>query len=417
MSAQPSFYQLIRDRIAAVVPPSFRQSALSRLALLVTGILAARSAVLAQVAAELDALDLTDASPESIARRLRRALNDPLLTPATCYTPVLEQVLDWPSLLEGRAEVIVAVDDSSKTDQIHLLRASLSYRGGSLPLAWALWQQNVPQPQGFYWQQVDAVFAQVAALLPPGVRVTIVADRAFAVPAFLDRCRHLGWHVVVRVPTRASHRFRDRRWKDVPLRAVVAHTLGRRGRRWKCEGWLFKDAGWRRFSLVGIWGEQAEEVLLVLSDRGARWEVLGLYERRFWCEPGFRNDKTRGWRWEESQVQGVAHHEVLMLALAWASLVTLCLGAQEAERRVEQEGKRRERGCRGQPRHARESLFTLGLRAGRRWLYGTARGALRWRLGKLDGVSWEREWHQVQSLWLVFGSDRLAASNICSVRP
>src|SRR3712207_7116315 len=38
------------------------------------------------------------ASAESIARRLRRTLNDPHLDYAACYAPVLDQVLDWNAL-------------------------------------------------------------------------------------------------------------------------------------------------------------------------------------------------------------------------------------------------------------------------------------------------------------------------------
>jgi hypothetical protein len=56
-------------------PVGLRRTALQRLALLVTGIIAAQSTVLAQVAAALFALDLTNAGKaESIGRRLRRAL-------------------------------------------------------------------------------------------------------------------------------------------------------------------------------------------------------------------------------------------------------------------------------------------------------------------------------------------------------
>jgi len=55
-------------------PVGLRRTALQRLALLVTGIIAAQSTVLAQVAAALFALDLTNAGKaESIGRRLRRA--------------------------------------------------------------------------------------------------------------------------------------------------------------------------------------------------------------------------------------------------------------------------------------------------------------------------------------------------------
>jgi hypothetical protein len=71
-------------------PAGVRRSAVRRLALLVTGIVAARSSVLAEVAAKLHALGLTRAgSEESVARGLRRALGDARLDPASCYAPMM----------------------------------------------------------------------------------------------------------------------------------------------------------------------------------------------------------------------------------------------------------------------------------------------------------------------------------------
>ena len=87
MSAQRPFYQVIHQRIAAALPRAIPAASITRLALLVTGMLAAKSAVLAQIAAELDALALTRATPNSIARRLRRTLTDPHLDQPTCYAP------------------------------------------------------------------------------------------------------------------------------------------------------------------------------------------------------------------------------------------------------------------------------------------------------------------------------------------
>ncbi len=152
-----------QDDPAGAVP----QTSVVRLALLVTGLLAATSTVLAQVAAALDALQLTPAAqPESIARRLRRTLSDSHLQASTCYIPVLAQILDWPAVLQGTRRIVLAVDESSKADQIHLFRVSLPYWGGSLPLAWAVWEQHVALPDGAYWRAVDQVLDEVAALLP-----------------------------------------------------------------------------------------------------------------------------------------------------------------------------------------------------------------------------------------------------------
>src|SRR3712207_6619845 len=121
-------------------------------------------------------------APEHIERRLRRALDDPLLTPALCYAPVLRHVLDWTELRTGARSLVLIADDSAKSDQIHLFRVSLAFQGGAIALAWSLWEQNVAQDQGHYWKQVDRVFDQVQQVLPARVKVVVVADRAFGVP-------------------------------------------------------------------------------------------------------------------------------------------------------------------------------------------------------------------------------------------
>jgi hypothetical protein len=84
VSAHPSLFQELYRQIARVSGPGrLPRASVERLALLVTGIIAAQSCVLARVAAELDALGLTAARcAEHIGRRLRRTLNDPHLSPA-----------------------------------------------------------------------------------------------------------------------------------------------------------------------------------------------------------------------------------------------------------------------------------------------------------------------------------------------
>jgi Transposase DDE domain len=404
MSAQLPVYQVLHQRITAAVSSAVPRASVTRLALLVLGMLAAKSAVLAQIAAELDALALTRAAtPDSIARRLRRTLNDAHLDQSTCYAPVLRQVLDWDQVLRGQRRVVLSVDESSKADDLHLFRVALPYWGGSLPLAWCVWQQNVALPTGYYWTAVDHVLAQVAALLPAGVEVVVLADRAYAIPPFLDRLRQYGWHWVLRLTTTGSHRWCDAHGREQALRDILKRHLSQPGQRWRARGCVFKDAGWRPVDLVGLWATGAKEALVVITNVRERWGVLALYQRRFWIEPGFRNDKRKGWQWEASQVQGMAHHERLLLGMAWASLVALVVGTVAADAAVVQLAAQARRRARPQVRHARASVFTLGLRALRRWLYQATRCALRWQLSQLDAPSWEQQWHQYQASRLIFG--------------
>jgi hypothetical protein len=395
-------YQQLTEQINLVGSASgLHRPSITRLSLLVLGILTAQSCVPARIAVALHRLGLPgDPQLESIARRLRRIMNDPQLVPEDCYSPVVVQVIDWTELRRSRRAVVLIVDESSHTDQVHLLRLSLAYRGGSLPLAWAVWRQNDPLPEGWYWERVAWVLAEAKRSIPAGLRVIVVADRAYDVPPFIDQVRGQGWHWVVRVKARAQTRVRDRRGQEHELAALVRQHLGVPGREWCWRGAVFKDAGWRRASLVGVWLTGEREPLVVISDLVADLVLLDVYDRRFWIEAGFRADKRAGWEWEDSQVTDVAHHARLLLGMAWASLLALCLGALEADAKLERLAARvRRYPDRPPPKcweHARASLFTLGTQAVARRIQRVVQDALRWWLPKLSGASWTAEWQAAQ---------------------
>lgn len=405
---QPLFQQILGQIQTIARPAHIRASSLRRLALLVSGLVAAKHAALAQIAAEVQALQLTHTScSEHVERRLRRALGDAQLQPRTCYAPAVQQAVDWHALRASQRWVTVIVDESTKADQLHLLRASLAYRGGSLPLAWAVWEQNTPLPDGRYWTELDAVLDHVAAILPADVPVLVLADRAFDIPPFIDRLRARGWHWIVRLKARSSLRLQDQQGREGSVADYVQRHLGRPGQRWKTRGRVFKRAGWREASVVGVWGVGEAEPLVVLTDLPPRWRVVRQYERRFWIEAGFRSDKARGWQWEASQVRGVGHHQRLLLAMAWASLLSLCVGVREATARLQGLARpaRRHPGT-SKPQHARQSLFTLGLHAVRQWLYHRTDAALPWILPEPDAPSWNAQWYQAQAYRYIFQSVR-----------
>jgi hypothetical protein len=403
-------YQQVLEQISATAAPShIRITSVRRLALLVSGILAAKSTVVFQVAQHLLALQLTSASyRESIERRLRRTLNDASLTQERCYQPVLKEVIPWQLILKDQKRVFIIVDESSKADHVHLFRVSLPYWGGSLALAWAIWEQNLPLEDGQYWAKVDEVFARVAAILPQGIEVIVLADRAYDCPPFIDRLSSYGWHFAVRCKAKGSLYFRDYCGKEQPLAELISKKVSGPGKRFKANGWVFKKAGWRPVSVVALWAKGEKEALVVLSDLGPSWEVMSWYGRRFWTEPGFRNDKSKGFCWEDSQVNEVCHQQVMLVGMAWASLVTLCLGAEEAQAKqklLELRAQKRTRPPR--PQKAKESVFTMGLGRVRSWLYRTASGVIRWLLPLVGALSWNQQWYQHQASIFIFKSVRL----------
>lgn len=387
MSAPTRIYQQLEAQIKHCAP-ELRLSSVHRLALLTLGVAAREHCTLRGVAREVCALGLSAAQPESTARRLRRTVADPRLDDGAGLATLLAEAITWPA----ETPVMVVLDESSTPGGLHVLRLSLCYRGSCLPLSWAVWPHQEKLPPGEYWRQMERVLDQAAALLPPGVRVVLLADRAYDIPPLIDRLTARGWDWILRVKARSTMRWRDATGPERTLREVVAAALDQPGRRFRGTGETFKKAGWRPVHVVGEWGQGYEEPLVVLTSLPPRWTVLSRYARRFWIEAAFRQDKCAGWDWAHSQVRIPAHQERLLLGLAWASLLVLSLGVRHAAAVLRQV---RRRG--GQPTHPRDSLFTLGrdrLRAG---LYGTVRGRLPWRLPRLMAPSWCAEYQSVHS--------------------
>ena len=128
---------------------------------------------------------------------------------------------------------------------------------------------------------------------------------------------------------------------------------------------------------------------MVLTNLPPQWSVLARYARRCWIAAGFRQDKSDGWDWAHSQVRDPARQGRLLLAMAWATLLVLSLGAAPAAAAV---AALVARDHRPKPSHPRDSLFQLGLARFRAWLYGTVRGRLPWQLPDLTAPTWCAEW-------------------------
>jgi hypothetical protein len=415
MATPNGLYQEVFQKIFAVTRPiKLRKSAVTRLALVVTGLIGAHSCVIGQIAEELADLELTKASEAAhIERRLRRTLRDQRLTPETCYEPLVREVIDWFTPLWEERQVRLIVDESSQDERVHLFRISLAYWGGAVPLVWALWPQNQAQEPGTYWTHVDAVLRRVAALLPRGLDVVVLADRAYDIPAFVDRITAWGWHWLVRCKAHGTLRLRDRQGREEAVAAVIARVLPHPDTRWKGQRAIFKAAGWRSAHLVAVWERGAKEPLVTLSDLPCRWEVHALYDERFWIEPSFRTEKSHGWQWEANRVVGIERQQVLLTAMAWATLIVLCLGRPAAQERLDQQVHRaRQRVQRqrqpAQPQPARASLFTLGWHRAHRWLYSHLVAPLCWLLDQITAPSWNTRWQQSQAhLFLFYQTVRL----------
>lgn len=344
-----TLYEEVRRLLWSPLNEQISRSTLERVVLLVTGMIASGSSGPSQIASALAKLKLSGASAESIERRVRRIENDREVNTTLCFHPFARQHL----LLGQAKQLVLSLDPTTQDERVVLLTVAVRYRGSALPLAWAVWPGNQPLREANFWQRVALVLAEVKTVLPTGVEVTILADRAFGTPAFCDLVTAQGWHYVVRIQRQTRYQQHD------GTEQSVGELVSGRGQRRKLVANAFKKYQWRTVTLVAYWGAAHKEALLLASDLKPAWALIKLYQRRSAIEAFFRDLKSDGWHWEQSQVVDWEHLQRLLVGLALASWVTLLAGTTVAQTLLAHPptGRRRTR-----PYFAKFSLFELGRR-------------------------------------------------------
>jgi hypothetical protein len=304
--------------------------------------------------------------------------NDTEMKASLCFHPFARAHLRY-----GRqTELLLVLDPTTQEDKIVMVSVAVWFRGRALPLAWAIWPGNTPLEGDGFWKRIDHLLDEVAPLLPSQVSVTLLADRAFGCPAFIDLLVKRNWHYALRVQGQTV--CQDRMGRQRPIQSLVPY----RNRRAKLRGLVFKKNGWRPASVVAFWGKRHDKPLCLVSDLKPGWSLLHLYRRRYPIEAHFRDCKSHGWRWEQGQVKDLQHIERLLTGMALATWITLLAGSWKAKRILSKppSGKRHTR-----PWEGKMSLFTLGLEQLHHWLGDTPLPAFFWHLSDWDAPNWEQQ--------------------------
>lgn len=387
-------YHEIRSLVKQHIDPQVADSTLERITLLTMGIIGARSASPAHIAKALRMMGLSGAKTESIERRVRRIENDPEVTASLCFHRLAREHLLW-----GQPQrLLLIIDPTTKEDQVFMVCVSVWYRGRALPLAWMVWPANVPLTGARFWERVAQLLEEVAKILPQGVRVIWLADRAFGTPSFTDLVTAHGWHYIVRV--QGQTRCQDRMGVERGVRTLV----GQQCQRARLKGWVFKKRGWREASVVVYWGLGHKEPLCLVSDLPPKWTLISLYHRRYQIEATFRDYKTSGWRWEQSQVRDLEHIERLLVGMAMATWVALIVGTYVAAELISKPptGRRRTR-----PWDGKHSLFAMGLQRLHEWLWGwSIPKGFHWQVTDWDAPNWETQIRAHHAYAFIFGAGK-----------
>jgi len=362
------------------------KTTLKRITTLMLGIIRSKSASPAAIANSINELCLTDATTESIERRIRLIENDHKINYEICFVPFIKE-FSFPG------KIILIIDPTTQDDRIVKLTAAIWYRGRALPLAWLTWPANKKLKGDGFWKRVGSLLDMVAQLIPKNVGVICIADRAFGSPSFIDLVTKHNWHYIVRI-------LKTTRCKDIKgVICPVSQLIPQQGDRAKMRGYLFKKAGWRPASIVAYWGKEYKSPLCLASDLPPDYKLLQSYLLRYPIEGMFRDEKSHGWHWEQGQVTDLEHVERLLICMSLATWVTLFVGTQVAKEYLSKpsSGKRRT-----VPYEGKRSLFELGLRRLHKMLSGNCDILIQWELTHWNAPNWQKQilFHHVRAYLL-----------------
>ena len=179
-------YYTVRERLRILLT-GVSKPQLTNLSLLTFGLFAAGNSQLPRIAARLPLM--TGAA--SLTQRLRRLLRNEAIVPGTLYAPVARFLLA--TFAGGGARLILDATDLG--GRLPVLFVALAYRGRALPLAWRM----LPAPGCSEFAEQKALLSAVAALVPPSVQVTLLADREYGSVAITRFCLQRDWHFCLRV--------------------------------------------------------------------------------------------------------------------------------------------------------------------------------------------------------------------------
>jgi Transposase DDE domain len=192
-----------------------------------------------------------------------------------------------PQQLAAQQDILVAVDwtDFHHDGQSTLVLSLVTGHGRAAPLIWlTVWKEEIATRRNDY---EDACLRRLAETVPPGCRVTILADRGFGdqkLFAFLDE---LGFGYVIRF--RGNIRVADATGETRP----AADWVGKGGRARKLRDARVTAQGRQVGAVVCVQAKGMKEPwCLAASDPEATAAVLvNHYAKRWTIEPSFRDTK------------------------------------------------------------------------------------------------------------------------------
>lgn len=229
-----------------------------------------------------------------------------------------------PHQIGDRREILVAMDwtDFDRDDQATLALHLVTGHGRASPLIWiTVWKDELKDQRNDF---EDACLRRLADLVPPGCRVTILADRGFGDQKLFAYMATLGFGYVIRF--RGNIHVTDADGTTRP----AADWVGKGGRARKLSDARVTAQGQQVGAVVCVHAQDMKEPwCLASSQRDATAATLiNHYAKRWTIEPQFRDTKDLrfGMGLSSTRISAPMRRDRLLLISAFATALLTLLG-------------------------------------------------------------------------------------------
>jgi hypothetical protein len=230
-----------------------------------------------------------------------------------------------PHQIAGRQEILVAMDwtEFDHDDQSTLVLSLVTGHGRAAPLLWlSVWKDEITKKRNDY---EDACLRRLSELVPPGCRVTILADRGFGDQKLFAFLGELGFDYVIRF--RGNIQITDADGQTKP----AAEWVGKGGRARKLRDARVTAKGQQVGAVVCVHARDMKQPwCLAASQREATAATLvNHYAKRWTIEPQFRDTKDLqfGMGLSSTRIAEPTRRDRLLLVSAFATALLTLLGA------------------------------------------------------------------------------------------
>jgi len=292
--------------------PSFHRSHRRNLALMVVGMVYAKSVNLPQIASYAKPADI---QLESRVQRFERVLKCRKLVPLEALKPISKRVLET-VCKSSKEPLMILMDRSMINDTLNLLWMSVGFGGRALPLGWIL----VPHEGNSDLALQQELLNWLKEILPEKAKAVIVADREFhsiRLAEWLEKELKLDYALRIKAGTYIE--FDGEMLKTSEL-AIKGESFQMSDVKITKDGKLTY-----RTKLTVHWAADEDEPWCLATNLDVE-ESLEVYAKRFWIEEMFSDHKSRGLNLEKTRLTDANRLQKLLVAVPIAYLWLMEIG-------------------------------------------------------------------------------------------